>query len=123
MRSTLQVRGDMLLNDSCIQGTYSLPASLALLRTYVTQPDKADIKLLSDLLVKAMMQLPNSDFATVLHLIPERLQARGKTLLPWTQDFALCHMIIFLSCGFLDNTLAEFWSAGPRYRVFQSMTC
>lgn len=55
-------------------GSYSLPASLALLRTYVTQPDKANIKLLSDLLVKAMMQLPSSDFATVLHLIPERLQ-------------------------------------------------
>lgn len=40
----------------------------------MTQPDKANIKLLSDLLVKAMMQLPSSDFATVLHLIPERLQ-------------------------------------------------
>lgn len=57
-----------------MQESYSLEASLALLRTYVTQPDRTDIKLLADLLIKAMMQLPNSDFATILHLIPERLQ-------------------------------------------------
>ena len=57
-----------------MQKTYSLPANLALLRIYATQPDRTDIKLLAELLIRAMMQLPASDFATLLHLIPERLQ-------------------------------------------------
>lgn len=60
--------------DECMQESYSLPASLALLRIYVTQPDKTDIKLIAQLLVKAMMRLPNTDFSTLLHLIPERIQ-------------------------------------------------
>lgn len=58
---------------------YSLPANLALLRLYVTQPEKANPQLLSKVLVKAMMRLPNTDFATMLHLVPERLQV---TILP-----------------------------------------
>lgn len=54
--------------------SYSLSANLALLRMYAIYPEKTIVRTLSQLLVKAIMRLPSTDFATLLHLIPERLQ-------------------------------------------------
>jgi len=55
-------------------GNYNLSANLALLRMYSIYPEKTSVHTLSQLLVKAITRLPSTDFATLLHLIPERLQ-------------------------------------------------
>jgi len=58
-----------------LQGdSYSLSTNLALLRMYAIYPEKTSVRTLGELLVKAIMRLPSTDFATLLHLIPERLQ-------------------------------------------------
>ena len=54
---------------------YSQSANLALLRIYAIYPEKRSIQTLSQLLMKAITRLPSTDFNTLLHLIPEKLQA------------------------------------------------
>lgn len=61
-------------------GTYDLDANLALFRHYSFAPEKANIQAMATVLIKAQMQLPNHDFAQLLHLIPERLQVPVATL-------------------------------------------
>ncbi|CAL8467161.1 g6697 [Coccomyxa elongata] len=55
-------------------GAYDMDANLALFRHYNFAPEKANIQAMATVLIKAQMQLPNHDFAQLLHLIPERLQ-------------------------------------------------
>ncbi len=55
-------------------GAYDMDANLALFRHYNFSPEKANIQAMATVLIKAQMQLPNHDFAQLLHLIPERLQ-------------------------------------------------
>ena len=64
---------------ACFQvksGTYDLDANLALLRHYNFAPEGAKINVIALVLTKAMMRLPEPDFAQLLHLVPERVQVR-----------------------------------------------
>lgn len=56
------------------RGTYDLDACLTLLRLYSFSPEHVNVRIMSKILIKAMLQLPSPDFALMLHLIPERLQ-------------------------------------------------
>ena len=60
-------------------GNYDTNANLALFRLYNFAPEKANIQAMATVLIKAQMQLPNHDFAQLLHLIPERLQVVAQT--------------------------------------------
>ncbi|EIE27028.1 hypothetical protein COCSUDRAFT_83587 [Coccomyxa subellipsoidea C-169] len=62
------------VSDQVKKGTYDVNANLALFRLYNFAPEKANIQAMATVLIKAQMQLPNHDFAQLLHLIPERLQ-------------------------------------------------
>merc|ERR1711907_179394 len=54
--------------------TYDIDANLALLKFYQLSPTKANLRVVTNVLVKALMQLPNSDFNLCLCLIPESIQ-------------------------------------------------
>ena len=47
---------------------------MALLRHYSFAPETAKLDAIAAVLIKAMMRLPEPDFAQLLHLIPERVQ-------------------------------------------------
>lgn len=76
---------------------YDLEANLALIRIYVTQPEKAKIWLLGQILVKTMMQLPETDFSTVLHLIPVKMQVRHEN---WSElhKFHFSCLVFYKHC-------------------------
>ena len=71
-------------------GAYDLNGNLALLRHYSFAPETAKLDATAAVLTKAMMRLPEPDFAQLLHLIPERVQvwrclvcSIGVILTPW----------------------------------------
>merc|ERR1712216_145347 len=53
---------------------YDLDANLALLKFYQLDPSKSNLRVVTNILIKALMQLPNSDFNLCLYLIPESVQ-------------------------------------------------
>ena len=55
-------------------GAYDLNGNLALLRHYSFAPETAKLDAIAAVLIKAMMRLPEPDFAQLLHLVPERVQ-------------------------------------------------
>ena len=61
-------------------GAYDLNGNLALLRHYSFAPETAKLDATAAVLTKAMMRLPEPDFAQLLHLIPERVQVRRRIL-------------------------------------------
>ena len=79
------------------QNTYDLDANLALLRFYQFQPQDCKIDVLAKVLLKALAQLPSSDFKTCLHLLPEQLQVRARHC-SWK---ALLHGPGTLTAGFI----------------------
>ncbi len=70
------------------KGTYDVNANLALFRLYNFAPEKANIQAMATVLIKAQMQLPNHDFAQLLHLIPERLQVHSHPQIPVWPTFS-----------------------------------
>merc|ERR1712216_83435 len=58
---------------------YDLDANLALLKFYQLSPSKANLRTVTNVLVKALMQLPNSDFTLCLCLIPDSIQREETT--------------------------------------------
>mmetsp|Transcript_17781 Transcript_17781/g.29905 ORF Transcript_17781/g.29905 Transcript_17781/m.29905 type:complete len:210 (-) Transcript_17781:774-1403(-) len=52
--------------------TNSLDTNLCLLRLYQFYPERVQIRIISQLLLKGMMALPNRDYELYLHMIPER---------------------------------------------------
>lgn len=55
-------------------GTYDRDANLALLRLYNFEPEMVHVQTVANVLIMALMQLPESDFTLLLHLIPENIQ-------------------------------------------------
>ncbi|KAK9825418.1 hypothetical protein WJX81_003981 [Elliptochloris bilobata] len=55
-------------------GTYDLDANLALLRHYDFAPEGAKLDVIATVLIKALMRLPEPDFAQLLQLVPEQVQ-------------------------------------------------
>lgn len=56
------------------QKTYNLDSNLCLLRLYQFYPERVNPRVLSQLLLKSLMALPNPDFETSMRMINERLQ-------------------------------------------------
>ncbi len=56
------------------KGTYDRDANLALLRLYNFEPELVHVQTVANVLIMALMQLPESDFTLLLHLIPENIQ-------------------------------------------------
>ena len=72
---------------------YSLDSCLTLLRLYSFSPDRVNVKCLSVMLIKAMLQLPSNDISLMLHMIPERLQASFRHAWGWlVATIALLHL-------------------------------
>lgn len=63
------------VDEQVSNNTWNLETNLALLRHYQFAPSTAKINVLAKLLLKALAQLPGSDFKTCIHLVPERIQA------------------------------------------------
>lgn len=62
------------MDEQVSKGTYSMDSNLALLRLYQFYPDRVKPTVLSKILIKALMRLPEPDFLLCTHLVPERLQ-------------------------------------------------
>jgi translation initiation factor 3 subunit K len=52
--------------------TYNLEANLALLKLYQFHSDKANVKVISQILIKALMNMPSTDFLLAAYLISEK---------------------------------------------------
>lgn len=57
---------------------YDLEANLALLKLYQFYPEKASLSVVSQILVKAIMNLPQPDLILSLYLISEKIQSDEK---------------------------------------------
>jgi len=64
-------------------GSYDFDANRHLLKLYMFSPESTKIDILSKILVKALMALPQMDFLACTHLVPEKLHETEpvKTLL------------------------------------------
>jgi translation initiation factor 3 subunit K len=54
--------------------SYDLEANLALLKLYQFNPEKTNNSIISQILIKAMMNLPNTDFLLCMYLVSEKSQ-------------------------------------------------
>uniref|UniRef100_A0A7S0X0D0 Eukaryotic translation initiation factor 3 subunit K n=1 Tax=Chlamydomonas leiostraca TaxID=1034604 RepID=A0A7S0X0D0_9CHLO len=87
------------VDEQVSKNTWNLDANLALLRHYQFAPSTAKINVLAKLLLKALAQLPDSEFKICIHLVPERLQA----------DESISKVVAL--AGALETTrFAEFWT-------------
>lgn len=80
--------------------TYNLEANLCLLRLYQFYPERGNARVLSQVLLKGLMQLPNPDCDLYLHLVPERVQQE--------EPF---NTIINLASMLSGARFREFWQA------------
>mmetsp|Transcript_14097 Transcript_14097/g.21282 ORF Transcript_14097/g.21282 Transcript_14097/m.21282 type:complete len:216 (-) Transcript_14097:114-761(-) len=53
-------------------GTYDLEANLAILKLYLLHPEETKLSILQDVLLKALMAFPATDFSLCLFQIPEK---------------------------------------------------
>lgn len=88
------------VEEQAKQNTYNLDANLALLRFYQFQPSKVKIHILARVLLKAMMQLPRSDYRACVHLIPEKLQS-DETI----------YKVVQLANSLDTSRFQDFWTA------------
>ncbi|CAI5466716.1 unnamed protein product [Closterium sp. Yama58-4] len=64
------------VDDQIANGTYDLDANITLLRLYMFEPARVNVRKISGVLIKAMMALPRTDVTLCLCLIPERYVSR-----------------------------------------------
>eukprot|EP00029_Vermamoeba_vermiformis_P013750 TRINITY_DN8677_c0_g1_i1.p1 TRINITY_DN8677_c0_g1~~TRINITY_DN8677_c0_g1_i1.p1 ORF type:complete len:210 (+),score=69.57 TRINITY_DN8677_c0_g1_i1:23-652(+) len=55
--------------------TYNLEANMALLKLYQFHTEKANVKIISQILIKALMNMPSTDFLLASYLISEKNHA------------------------------------------------
>eukprot|EP00163_Fabomonas_tropica_P027590 TRINITY_DN535_c0_g1_i2.p1 TRINITY_DN535_c0_g1~~TRINITY_DN535_c0_g1_i2.p1 ORF type:complete len:101 (-),score=7.73 TRINITY_DN535_c0_g1_i2:347-649(-) len=60
--------------------SYDIEANLCVLKLYQFYPEKANLSVIARILVKALMQLPETGFQMSLCLIPEKLVRLGLTI-------------------------------------------
>ena len=58
--------------------TFDLSTNLVLLRMYQFFPDRTNSTVLVKVLVKALMQLPGTDFTLCAYLVPQRFQVSNR---------------------------------------------
>jgi translation initiation factor 3 subunit K len=61
--------------------TYHLEANLALLKLYQFHSDKANVQIISRILIKALMNMPSTDFLLAAYLISEKNVSINRILL------------------------------------------
>ena len=74
-------------------GSYDRRANQALLKIFQFHPDKLDPDVVARVLIKALMQLPDSDFLMCLYLVPQlsvRLSRTGYLQNLTTASLSLC---------------------------------
>lgn len=86
-------------------GAYDRDANLALLRLYNFEPELVHVQTVANVLIMALMQLPEADFTMLLHLIPENIQAEP-----------LIGAIISLDRHLEGFRFSQFWSEADRLR-------
>jgi len=64
---------EAFVSNQVSEDSYNLDANLALLKFYQFQPAKAKLDMVTKVLVKALMQLPGSDFQLCLYLLPDTI--------------------------------------------------
>eukprot|EP01086_Lenisia_limosa_P013527 TRINITY_DN42739_c0_g1_i1.p1 TRINITY_DN42739_c0_g1~~TRINITY_DN42739_c0_g1_i1.p1 ORF type:complete len:212 (-),score=49.51 TRINITY_DN42739_c0_g1_i1:114-749(-) len=62
------------INEQVAENTYSLEVCLSVLKIYQFFPEKLDLGIMAKILIKSMMNLPESDFLLCSYLIPATLQ-------------------------------------------------
>jgi translation initiation factor 3 subunit K len=87
------------------QGFYDRDANLALLRLYNFETELVHVQTVANVLIMALMQLPEADFTMLLHLIPENIQAEP-----------LIGAVISLDRHLEGFRFAQFWSEVDRLR-------
>ncbi|KMZ70758.1 putative Eukaryotic translation initiation factor 3 subunit [Zostera marina] len=93
------------INDQVSSQKYSLDANLCLLRLYQFQPTRMSIKIVAQILIKALMAMPAPDFNLCLFLIPERVQVE--------EQFK---MLILLSHYLETGRFRQFWDEAAKNR-------
>jgi len=78
---------------------YSLSVNLAVLRLYQLQPADAKKDIIAKILLKALMQLPKSDYKICIQVLPERLQVEEPV-----------SSIVLLAQHLENNRLQDFWA-------------
>lgn len=68
------------IDAQCANGTYDLDENLMLLKLYQFFPEKTNPAIVARVLVKALMQLPETDFLLCTYLIPERVASEAPVL-------------------------------------------
>ena len=58
-------------------GTYHKEANLALLKLYQFHPSRSNFNLITKIFLKALMQLPSTDFLLCTYLVPESIVSRS----------------------------------------------
>ena len=61
------------VDAQCASQSYDLEPNLATLKLYQFHPDKLQVKTVAKILVKALMNLPDTDYLACTYLIPERI--------------------------------------------------
>ena len=59
------------VDAQCANRTYDLDCNLATLKLYQFHPEKSNPTVIAKILVKALMNLPNSDYLLCTYLVPE----------------------------------------------------
>merc|ERR1712087_79614 len=65
---------EAFVDAQCANASYDLDCNLAVLKLYQFHPDKSNITTVAKILVKALMNLPATDYLLCTYLIPERVQ-------------------------------------------------
>lgn len=94
----------------CSENTYDLDGNLAVLKLYQFHPDKANVAVVSKILLKALMKLPDTDFITCAYLIPERVQ-----------EVELITSIASLASQLETCSFRQFWTALKPLRAEQTL--
>jgi len=62
------------VDAQCKGRTYDLDCNLATLKLYQFHPDKSNAAVIAKILIKALMNLPHSDYLLCTYLVPESVQ-------------------------------------------------
>jgi translation initiation factor 3 subunit K len=94
--------------------TYNFEANLAILKLYQFYPHKENKDVIAKILIKALMNLPNTDFLLCSYLVPERLQKDEKL----SKLFSIANLLE--SAKFIEfwaeaNSAREVLSVAPEF--------
>jgi hypothetical protein len=102
------------VEDQCKSQSYDLDANLAVLKLYKFHPDKSNEGIVAKVLLKALMNLPHTDYLLCTYLIPESLVSFPPLLRAQQAVGALHHLIIFTAM--VPPPRSKSWRPSPPSR-------